>query len=207
MPTTSTDRTEARRRARQAARGEMPAEVVQPDPVSQPPARGGFLGKLFPPAPPLPGRLDPLKGFDQGGALRPVRERLFLLRANPWTWSGFGILAFLGFIASQYRSGSLFELVGTFGLFGSLIAAGWFGWQRPTLYGTTAGLVGFVLATVFILYAFAAAGASIGIFSADLASIALQGAYMAGLGFMGGWYGGYLRRRQAQLSTETRRRR
>jgi len=207
MPNPSSDRTEARRRARMAARGEMTADVEQPEPAQQPSSGGGFLQRLFPPAPPLPGRPDPLRGFDGKGPLRPVRERMFLLRANPWTWIGCGILAFLGFIASQFRSGSVFELVGTFGLFGALIAAGWFGWQRPTLYGTTAGILGFVLATVFILYSFASAGASVGIFGADLASIVLQAAYMAGLGFLGGWYGGYLRRRQTQLSGEARRRR
>jgi hypothetical protein len=36
----------------------------------------------------------------------------------------------------------------------------------------------------------------------------MRGIYQAGLGFLGGWYGGYLRRRQTQMgATDTRRRR
>jgi hypothetical protein len=37
------------------------------------------------------------------------------------------------------------------------------------------------------------------------ASFLLQGLIQGGLGFLGGWYGGYLRRRQAQVAAETRR--
>ena len=36
-------------------------------------------------------------------------------------------------------------------------------------------------------------------------TVLFEGLYQAGLGFIGGWYGGYLRRRQAQLSTQTRK--
>ena len=36
-------------------------------------------------------------------------------------------------------------------------------------------------------------------------TILFEGLYQAGLGFIGGWYGGYLRRRQAQVSAQTRR--
>jgi hypothetical protein len=38
--------------------------------------------------------------------------------------------------------------------------------------------------------------------------LVMRGIYQAGLGFLGGWYGGYLRRRQTQMgATDTRRRR
>ena len=38
--------------------------------------------------------------------------------------------------------------------------------------------------------------------------LVLRALYQAGLGFLGGWYGGYLRRRQTQMSaTDPRRRR
>ena len=51
----------ARRRARLAARGEWTDED-EPQPIAEAPTRqgGGFLGRIFPPAPPLPGRGDPL---------------------------------------------------------------------------------------------------------------------------------------------------
>lgn len=210
MSNRSNDRTEARRRARMAARGELPAEAARPEQPAPSAEPGGFLRKMFPPAPPLPGRPDPLKGFTGDGPLRPVAVRIHLLRQNLLVWIGFGLVAFLGFIASRFYLGSPLELIGTFGLFGALIGAGWFGWQRPTLYGTAAGVLGYVLATLFVVYVFATLGAppdTFGTPATFLSQIALQGVYMAGLGFLGGWYGGYLRRRQAQLSAEARRRR
>ena len=56
-------RAEARRRARLVARGELgedEGEVVE----TQPEPRGSFLSRLFPAAPPLPNKPDPLAGFD-----------------------------------------------------------------------------------------------------------------------------------------------
>ena len=92
----------------------------------------------------------------------------------------------------------------------ALIAAGWFGWQRPTLFGTAAALISFILSAAFILWTFASAGAGPDTFGSPgqvAVELFLQAAYQAGLGFLGGWYGGYLRRRQTQLSSEVRRRR
>jgi hypothetical protein len=209
MSTNTNDRAEARRRARLAARGELPPE--EPADIEQETAQGGgFLGRIFPAAPPLPGRPDPLAGFDTTGPMRPVRERLFLLRQAPLVWILGGFVAFLGDIALRYWGTQIFGLIGTVAQFGALIAAGWFGWRRPTLYGTAAGLVGFALSTIFILWVFAALGAPPETFGTpvDLAGrLVVQGAWWAGLGFLGGWYGGYLRRRQAQLSAQAGRRR
>jgi hypothetical protein len=204
-------RAEARRRARLAARGDLPDESDEPPPDA-PPARrsGGLLGRLFPPAPPLPNRPDPLAGFDRTGSLRPVRERIFLLRRNVLAWLIPGVIAFIGFFASIFYSRGLLGLVGTFVLFGALIAAGWFGWQRPTLFGTTAGILGYVLATALIVVTYATGGISADDFGTPtevVLNLVIQGLYPAGIGFLGGWYGGYLRRRQTQLSAETRRRR
>jgi hypothetical protein len=206
---TSESRAEARRRARLAARGELPPD--EPDDLDdQPEQRGNLLGRLFPPAPALPGRPDPLAGFDPSGPLRPVRERFFLLRHGPIIWLGFGLLAFIGYISMRFWAGSIIGLVGTFAQFGALIAAGWFGWRRPTLYGTAAGVSAWIFSSAFILYAFSMEGAPIDTFGTPLeiaGSFAFQAAYWVALGFLGGWYGGYLRRRQAHLSTEARRRR
>jgi hypothetical protein len=206
---TSDSRAEARRRARLASRGELPPD--EPDDADdQPEQRGGILGRLFPAAPPLPGRPDPLAGFDPSGPMRPVRERFFLLRQGPLIWLGLGLLAFIGYISMRFWAGSILGLIGTFVQFGALIAAGWFGWRRPTLYGTAAGLWAWFLSSAFILYAFSMDGAPIETFGTPLeiaGSFALQAGYWLVLGVLGGWYGGYLRRRQAHLKAETGRRR
>jgi hypothetical protein len=203
-------RAEARRRARLAARGEPPADEETEPEEAERPARGGFLTTLFPPAPPLPNRPDPLASFEASGPLRPVRERAFLLGRNLPAWVVTGILAFVGYLGSAIYGNTLLGLLGNFVLFGSLIAAGWFGWQRPTLFGTAASLLSFVLVTAFVLVSFGQQGAGPETFGSTgevVGSLALRGLYQAGLGFLGGWYGGYLRRRQTQLSAGARRRR
>ncbi len=203
-------RAEARRRARLAARGEWTEEAEADE---QPEARTqgqNFLSRIFPPAPPLPDKPDPLAGFDTAGPLRPVRERAFLLRSNLLAWVLPGALAFIGFLASIFYTGGLLSLLGTFLLFGALVGAGWYGWQRPTLFGTAAAIVGYLLSTGLILYSFASQGAPPETFGtpAQLAVRLLSdGLIQAGLGFLGGWYGGYLRRRQTQISGQARRRR
>jgi hypothetical protein len=203
-------RAEARRRARLVARGELgedEAESMEPGP--EPERRGSFLSRLFPPAPPLPNKPDPLAGFDPSGPLRPIRERAFLLRRNLPAWLLPGIAAFVGYIASIVYQTSVLGLLGTFILFGSLIAAGWFGWQRPTLYGTAASLVSYVMVTTLILVQLGQLGADVQTLGPErvIPDLFLRAVYQAGLGFLGGWYGGYLRRRQTQMSTTQPRRR
>ena len=206
----SARRAEARRRARLAARGEL----GQPESTDLEPERsqerGGFLNRMFPPAPPLPGRPDPLAGFRGSGPLRPVAERIFLLRRSPLAWIVPGIVAVPGYVTSVGDRTGILSLMGTFILFGALIAAGWFGWQRPALFGAAAGLVCFVLSTAFVLVSFAQLGAGPDTFGAtQIVGQLVSGLYLAVLGFLGGWYGGYLRRRQTQLSADqaSRRRR
>ena len=200
-------RAEARRRARLAARGELPTEetvAAKPEPAR---TRGGLLSRMFPPAPPLAGRPDPLAGYTGAGPLRPITSRAYLLRGRPLAWLLPGIGAFVGYIASlAYGGANPLGLFGTFILFGSLIAAGWFGWGRPTLFGTAAALVGFVLATALLLFSFAQQGIGPdGGGTTLIVQLLLQALYLSGLGFLGGWYGGYLRRRQAQLSAQRTR--
>ncbi len=206
----SASRAEARRRARLAARGELP-EPDEAVPDEEPPRRdrGGFLARMFPTAPPLPNRPDPLAGYAGDGPMRPVTERLYLLRRNLLPWVVAGIGAFVGYLASlSYGAENVLGLLGTFIMFGSLIGAGWFGWQRPTLYGTAAGVLGFAIATAIVLFSFARQGAGPDTFGiAAIGQLFIQALYLAGLGFIGGWYGGYLRRRQTQLSADQRGRR
>ena len=203
-------RAEARRRARLAARGEWTdaAEEAEQAPKTQ--QGGGFLSRIFPPAPPLPDRPDPLAGFDPAGPMRPIRERLFLLRRNLLAWLVPGGLAFIGFLASIFYRQGLLGLLGTFLLFGALVGAGWFGWQRPTLFGTAASILAYLFSTVLILYSFASQGAGPDTFGTPgqlAVRLVFDGVIQAGLGFLGGWYGGYLRRRQTQVSGQVRRRR
>jgi len=202
----SASRAEARRRARLAARGETPEPITgDPEPETRP-SRGGFLTRIFPPAPPLPNRPDPLAGFNGGGPLRPVSERLYLLGRNPLAWIVPSLGATVGLIASLSYATGFIGLVGTFLLFGSLIAAGWFGWQRPALFGVAAALAAFLIATALSFLYFADRGAGPETFAGTqiILNSILGGLYQGALGFLGGWYGGYLRRRQTQLSADQR---
>lgn len=210
MPTRTPDeraasRAEARRRARLSARGELPAEEPTDDDDPEPtPQRGGFFGRLFPPAPPLPNRTDPLAKFNRVAPLRPVRERIYLLRRNPLPWVLPSLTCFIGYFLSETNRGNTLGLIATFLTFGSVIAAGWFGWQRPSLFGTVTALIAFVLFWTVIVLTVAERGAGPTDFGSPMelaASFALQGLIQGGLGFLGGWYGGYLRRRQAQAET------
>ena len=193
-----------------AARGDG-SETTEDEPqAAEPERRGGLLSRIFPPAPPLHDKPDPLRGFDPAGSMRPVRERAFLLRANVWAWVPTGIVAFLGFYGSFFYRDSIFALIATFVQFGALIAAGWFGWQRPTLYGVAAGVLSGVLTTIIVFIEFAQSGAGPDAFGGP-AVVAADGVvtilYQAAFGFLGGWYGGYLRRRQAQVNRDLRSRR
>ena len=196
-------RAEARRRARLAARGEYAApEQSAPEPEARAEQRG-FLSRMFPPAPPLPNRPDPLAGFNGSGPLRPVAERIYLLRRNPLAWIPTGLIAFVGFIASFTYTTTPIGLIGTFVLFAAIIAAGWFGWQRPPLFGLSAALLGFFIAVAIVFASFSAQGATPDTFGLDtIGQLLIQGVYQSGLGFLGGWYGGYLRRRQTQVNAQ-----
>jgi hypothetical protein len=141
------DRAEARRRSRQAARGtESDQEAVEDEeePAASSSGGGGgsLLSRLFPPAPPLPGREDPLKGFTYTGPLRRVVAYLYLLVRNPLPWLLGGTLWAAG---QLFRSDSLVGIVALFASFAGLIGAGWFGWQRPWLFGLAAGIVGWLV--------------------------------------------------------------
>ncbi|MGZ8476371.1 MAG: hypothetical protein ACXWWQ_09175, partial [Candidatus Limnocylindria bacterium] len=199
---------EARRRARMSARGELPAEEAPSDDPVPAADRGSFVGRLFPSAPPLPNRPDPLAKFDRTGPLRPVRERIYLLRKNPMAWVVPSLPCFLGLYLSETNRGNALGLVATFLTFGSIIAAGWIGWQRPSLYGTVTALIGVALVWGVAVLSFASSGVGPGEFGGPLevaGPILLYAAIQGALGFVGGWYGGYLRRRQTQVSAEARR--
>lgn len=206
-------RAEARRRFRDAARGIDAPEAERAAP-SQPAGPGrpqGFLTRLFPPAPPLRGRPDPLADFRYAGPARPVVAGLYLLARNPLAWIVPGVVWAL---AQSIDPRTLAGLFASLVSFAALIAAGWFGWQRPPVFGAAAATLG-VLTRIAIGFVQAAVAREpvlpAGTGPAEVAVTLVAGLALYGLiGLLSGWYGGYLRRRQAQVGAErqasTRRR-
>lgn len=201
-------RAEARRRARLAARGELDERSPDDEPAEPAqPARRTFWERLFPTAPPLPGKGDPLAGFSYSGRLRPLVEIGWLLPRNVLAWLVPGVLSGAALVFGGPASGVGF--LGTMLYFICLIAAGWIGWQRPSLYGVTAALVGLVLFLPVAFTFFAGLGvdslSDYGPPEAVISSLLFQGLLLAFVGFVSGWYGGYLRRRQAEVGRQTKR--
>ena len=194
-PLRPTDRTEARRRARLAARGdEDVGEEAELEPaVAQ--QRQGLLERLIPPAPALPGKGDPLAGFDYNGPLRSVVTGLYLLRRNPIAWLGPGLVYVLGLeIGLIGREQDITFLIVQLLQYVALAAAGWVGWQRPWLFGMAAALLGITGSTVLLAYLARMATSS---HFDPLAYLLSEALFYAALGLIAGWYGGYLRRRLA----------
>jgi hypothetical protein len=212
-----TDRAEARRRARQLERGEevdsTDGDEPSPEPGTRPSGPGGLFGRLFPPAPPLPGKPDPLAGFTYRGPLRGIVAGLYVLALNPrgWLLPGIGwamaqLLSYINLLtaaaySNQFGSAppnyGLVEIVGLLGTVFAVVAAGWIGWQRPWLFGLAASIAGTLIqATILGLLIDPAPVANstfAGVFSAITINQILQ--LQWALGALIGWYGGYLRRR------------
>jgi predicted membrane protein len=190
-------RAEARRRNRAYARGEdewQADEEVTESPTPAGPG-GSLLAKIFPPAPPLPGKGDPLAGFTYTGRLRPVVSSLWLIPRNLLAGVGMGVFWALAYIATALYAGSIVGVTTSFLSFGALVAAGWFGWQRPWLYGLVAAVVGYILFGAFLAWQVTNDPSA----NADaLAQYLLSnGLLQAAVGAVAGFYGGYLRRRFA----------
>jgi hypothetical protein len=196
-------RTEARRRSRQIERGaDLPVEDLEPeDPAAKPAAGGGILGRIFPAAPPLPNRPDPLAGFGYDGPFRSILAGIYLLGRHPRAW----LLPALPWAAAQtlaYLIPPTFSaiqipmvLVSVF----AIIAAGWIGWERPWAFGLVATITGTVIEATFLALLFGTQGITtftpgqvfLGIIVFQIAQLQwILGAFI-------GWYGGYLRRRMA----------
>ncbi|HEX2221967.1 MAG TPA: hypothetical protein VHK06_05530 [Candidatus Limnocylindria bacterium] len=212
MPTRSRGRdparAEARRRSRAALRGAEaePPEVSRASAAASEPRSVGLLARVFPPAPPLPGRRDPLAEFRYAGPLRPVVEGLYLLARNPLAWVAPGVLWALTRVPDPR---SILGLVASLVSFAALIGAGWFGWQRPSLFGAAAAILGMLLIVVAVTVLTALQQVPLNALvppETGAAEIAVAGAvYIALYGLIGllsGWYGGYLRRRQAQVGAQ-----
>jgi hypothetical protein len=226
-------RADARRRSRQLERGEDLDQPEDEEPsaeagAARPAGPAGLFGRLFPPAPPLPGKPDPLAGFTYSGPLRPVVAALYLLAFNPRAWLLPGIVwavaqitsqvnlltaaAFSGLFGTAPPNYGLVEIVGLLATVFAAVAAGWIGWQRPWLFGLAASVAGTLIqATTLALLIDPApsTGAEFGtIFIGVTVNQILQ--LQWALGALIGWYGGYLRRRMtvtAPGARQDRRRR
>lgn len=164
--------------------------------------RPGFLQRVFaPPVAPLPGKPDPLADFNYRGPARPLMAGLYLLGRNPFAWLLPGmIVGFLHLYVLPATGQGALSLLGSALLYGVLFGAGWFGWQRPWLFGAAASLLGYLVLLGFIL-SFAATEGVLGQASAAEWSVLLvQGLFFLGIGALAGWFGGYYRRRRADPS-------
>jgi hypothetical protein len=210
MPATrsrsATERAEARRRSRQLARGEeVPAaELEAATPASAPSRPAGLLGRMFPPAPPLKGKGDPLAGFTYRGRFRGLVSGAWLLFRHPLPWgvaaAGWAVLQ-LALLVTPRQNLVAFAI--TLGQYGLLIGAGWFGWQRPWLFGAAAGVIGVVfhalIAGIVTIQAGESPAAAAAVVTSLTALLVLYGL----VGAFAGFYGGYLRRRMAAQSATT----
>jgi hypothetical protein len=207
----ATDRAEARRRARYAAMGraddadDQAEDQADGESSTAPGAqqRGSLLTRLFPPAPPLAGKPDPLAGFTYEGPLRSMAAGLYLLVRHPVPWIGLGGVWAAGRLLLPFSP--LLGIVSSLVAFGALIAAGWIGWPRPWLFGLAASIVGIVLYAVLF-------GVMVGPVLPELtegevmlSSIVREvAAFQPLFGALAGWYGGYLRRRMAATAAAAR---
>jgi hypothetical protein len=204
MPATkspsSADRAAARRRSRQIARGdEVPAtEASESTTSAATGAPAGLFGRLFPPAPPLPGKGDPLAGFTYTGRFRGIVSGAWLLFRHPLFWGGAGAgWAILQLVLLVTAKQNLIAFAITLAQYALLIGAGWLGWWRPWLFGAAAGVLGVVihalLAGIIVLQAGEDMAAATTVTGSLLALVILYGL----VGAFAGFYGGYLRRRMA----------
>jgi hypothetical protein len=200
----STSRAEARRRARYAAQGRDEDEDMRDteEPEGARPASATWLERLIPPAPPLPGKGDPLAGFTYAGSGRRAVVYGYLLLHNLPAWLLPGLVWLL--VSLVPPSDNILALVSSIVAYIALIGAGWIGWQRPWFYGVAAALIGWlpIVAYTFASYSanpstFAATDGTVPTFSQMLSVLLVRTALQVVLGAVAGFYGGYLRRRLA----------
>ena len=197
-------RAEARRRSRFIAQGRLPddeEDESQATPARQPSM--SFIQRLFPPAPPLPGKPPPLEGFMYTGQLRPIVLGGWLIRQNLYAGIGMGILWAASYIVTVQERSSILGTVASFVSFGSLVAAGWIGWRRPWFYGFVAAVLGYILYAAYVVWILAGDPSITepGATSELALFLGTNGVLQAAIGALAGFYGGYLRRRLADPAT------
>ena len=92
------------------------------------PRPASFIGRLFPPAPPLPGKGDPLAGFTYTGRFRGLVAGAWLLARHPLPWgaagAGWAVLQLMLLLTARQNLAAFAITLGQYGL---LIGAGWIG--------------------------------------------------------------------------------
>jgi hypothetical protein len=197
-------RAEARRRSRLAAQGRLPDEAeddAEAAPSRQPSM--SFLQRLFPRAAPLPGKPPPLEGFTYTGRLRAIVLGGWLIRQNLYAGIGMGVLWAASYVLTVQEGRSIFGTIASFVSFGSLVAAGWLGWQRPWFYGFVAAVIGYIVYAIYFAFLFASDPAINELATSSQVATYLftNGLLQAAIGALAGFYGGYLRRRLADPAT------
>lgn len=194
-------RAEARRRARLQAQGREVEDELEEEPEADAARRPSMslIQRLFPPAAPLAGKPDPFIGFTYTGRFRPIVANLWLIPRNLFAGVGMGLLWAASYIMVDQYAGTTIGSIASFVSFGTLVAAGWIGWQRPWLYGLTAATIGFLIYTPYFIYSIARAPATVPPITASQVALVLltNGLVQVGIGALAGFYGGYLRRRLA----------
>lgn len=214
MPNRSSgaSRAEARRRARLAARGDIDeAELDDYPDEAEPAPKPSLLERVIPPAPPLANRPDPLEGFAYDGRFPRIMAGIYVLRRNPLPWVAAALVwAGLALVLPLLPQDGTIFLVANIAQYIALIAAGWFGWQRPWLFGVMAAVAGLAVWTAYVGIfpdQYMTAGSQRPTVPALAVYFFYQAPVQLLLGFVAGWYGGYLRRRLAdQRPTEDRSR-
>ncbi len=170
------------------------------------PRPAGFLDRIFPPAPPLPGKPDPLAGFTYAGPMRGIVAGFYLLALAPRWWVLGGVLWAIGELVARLGPGSaLTATLASVVSFAALIAAGWFGWQRPWAFGLAAAFLGVILFSGIVGTAILQGGVDTGLSGpAVFLGLASQESFQLFFGAIAGWYGGYLRRRVASPAASGR---
>jgi hypothetical protein len=201
-------RAEARRRARHLAHGheldEGDGSETDAAPAGPATARPTFLTRLFPAAPPLPGKPDPLAGFTYSGPLPGIVSSLYLLARYPLVWGIAGAAWAVARILTELTGNSLIGIVASLISFASLIAAGWIGWRRPWLYGLAASVLGLLIYVVIWTPLLTGQPGIRYSGGALLLAVISRDAFQPLFGALAGWYGGYLRRRLAAAPSQVR---
>lgn len=193
-------RAEARRRARLQAQGRVVEDEQDEELEDGPAARPSLslMQRLFPPAAPLPGKPDPFSGFTYTGRFRPLMANLWLIPRNLFAGVGMGLLWAATYIMVDQYAGTMVGSIASFVSFGTLVAAGWIGWQRPWLFGLVAAAIGYLIYAPYFIYSVATAAGSSLVTPSQVALVLItNGIVQLGIGALAGFYGGYLRRRLA----------
>lgn len=160
--------------------------------------RPSSLRMIFaPPVAPLPDKPHPLAGFGYRGPARGLVATLWLLGRNPLAWLVPGLVAAVMHRLILPAGGEPIGLLGSALLYGLLFGAGWFGWQRPWLFGAAASVLGYGLLVGYGAALATAEGQLGQTTGQEWLFIALQGGFWGVVGAVAGWFGGYHRRRRA----------